>query len=150
MSKKINEGMAGDSIDVESGGVVEVKSGGRINFRTGAALKINDVDATPSVAALITAKNVQGVGSGYKIARGVHLQVAASDTVATGLATVVAAFVSHVQSPTVKQTYVSTTIGDQDEAPPAGSILIEVWKNPGTPSDDLTENLSYNWIAVGT
>src|ERR1051326_959107 len=44
----------------------------------------------------------QGVAAGYKIARGEHTQVAASDTVVSGLATVVAVIVSP-RTRTVKQ-----------------------------------------------
>lgn len=59
MTSKVHEGMAGDSLEVESGGVVEVKSGGRINLEAGAALnvpasalKIADVAVTPVAAEL--------------------------------------------------------------------------------------------------
>lgn len=97
-----------------------------------------------------------GVAAGYKIARGVHRQVAAEDTVATGLATVVAVVVSHDDAPTVKQLFVRASIGDQVAAPIAGSILIKAFKptavNDVTPvaATDFTDNIDYAWIAIGT
>lgn len=36
---KVHEGMAGDSLEVESGGVVNVKSGGRVNIASGAKVE---------------------------------------------------------------------------------------------------------------
>lgn len=98
----------------------------------------------------------QGVAGGYKIARGVHQQAAASDTIATGLATVVAACVSWRDAPTLKQMFLTASIGNQSGAPAAGSILINSYKPTAnidvtpTPSTDFTENLSSNWIAIGT
>lgn len=40
MTSKVHEGMAGDSLEVESGGVVEVKLGGRINIESGGVLNL--------------------------------------------------------------------------------------------------------------
>ncbi len=97
-----------------------------------------------------------GVAAGYKIARGVHTQVAASDTVVTGLATVVAAVVSFQSLPTVKQLLCAADVGDQAGTPAAGSILIKTLKptavNDVTPTaaTDFTENLKLAWIAIGT
>lgn len=57
--KKVHEGMFGDALEVEDGGVIEVKSGGRINLETGgtidmaaAALKVAGVAVTPVAAEL--------------------------------------------------------------------------------------------------
>lgn len=94
--------------------------------------------------------------SGLKVARGVHQQVAASDTVLTGLALVVAVVVSLRDTPTAKQMFFTGSIGTQAGAPAAGSILIKSFKptavNDVTPiaATDFTDNLSTNWIAVGT
>jgi hypothetical protein len=99
---------------------------------------------------------VQGVASGYKIARGRHTQVAASDTVITGLATVVAVVASFDSAPTVKQLFCAAQIGDQAGSPAAGSILIKTFKptavNDVTPiaATDFTENLVISWVAIGT
>lgn len=115
--------------------------------------------ALPSLAAgQLLALAVAGVAAGYKLARGIRTQVAASDTVVTGLATVVAATVSFASvGPTVKQMWVSATIGDQAGTPAAGSILIKTWKptnntNDSTPTaaTDFTDSATVAWIAVGT
>lgn len=96
-----------------------------------------------------------GVAAGYKIARGVHQQAAASDTVATGLTTVVAVCVSWRDAPTVKQLFINASIGDQAGTPAAGSVLIRTYKptavNDVTPTaaTDFTDNLSSNWVAIG-
>lgn len=95
-------------------------------------------------------------GTGYKIARGVHQQVAASDTVVTGLTTVVAVVVSWRDAPTLKQMFINASIGDQAGTPDAGSILIRTYKPTAsgdvTPiaATDFSDDLSSNWIAVGT
>ena len=98
---------------------------------------------------------VQGVSGGYKIARGQHTQVAAADTVVTGLSSVAAVAVSFDSAPTVKQLFVSGAIGDQAGAPAAGSVIISTFKptavNDVTPAaaTDFTENLVIGWVAVG-
>lgn len=116
--------------------------------------------AADKVANLTQAKLealVQGVASGYKIARGVHTQVAASDTVVTGLATVVAVVVGFGSAPTVKQLHCAGSIGDQAGSPAAGSILITTYKptsasNDATPTaaTDFTDNVKVSWVAIGT
>lgn len=99
---------------------------------------------------------VQGVAAGYKIARGVHTQVAASDTVVTGLATVVAVVVGFGGAPTVKQLFCAGAIGDQAGTPAAGSVLITTYKptavNDVTPTaaTDFTDNVKVAWVAIGT
>ena len=99
-------------------------------------------------------KGVIGVAGGYKIARGVHTQVAASDTIATGLTTVVAV-IAVPQTRTLKQLYFDCSIGNQSGAPAAGSILI-LSKKPTAANDctpvaatDFTDNIPVNWIAIG-
>ncbi|MFN3656824.1 MAG: capsid cement protein [Pseudolabrys sp.] len=102
------------------------------------------------------ANAIAGVGAGYKIARGVHQQAAASDTVVTGLANVVACGVTFRDGPTVKQLFASASIGDQAGAPAAGSILLKTFKPTAvdnvtpTAATDFTDNLSLNWWAIGT
>lgn len=140
-------------IYVEQGGDrLGVKSGGEIDIESGGALKFNGVDAAAVLAAAVA-----GVAAGYKVARGQHVQVAASDTVVTGLATVVAVVASFDTGPTVKQLHVAAGIGDQAGTPAAGSILLKTFKptssvNDATPTaaTDFTDNLKINWIAVGT
>ena len=106
---------------------------------------------------LMAATGVKGVGAGYKIARGVHTQVAASDTVVTGLATVVAVIVGFGGAPTVKQLFCAGSIGDQAGTPAAGSVLITTYKPTNNTNDvtpvaatDFTDNVKVSWIAIGT
>jgi hypothetical protein len=101
-------------------------------------------------------KGIAGIASDYKIARGQHVQLAASDTVVTGLTTVVAVIAEFDSSPTVKQLFLASSIGDQATTPVAGSVLLKTFKptavNDVTPTaaTDFTENLKINWIAIGT
>lgn len=110
--------------------------------------------ATSATAALALLGGTAGVATGYKIARGVHTTVTASDTVATGLATVVAVIVSMGSDPVDDPFMCSATIGDQAGAPAAGSVYIKTWKNTGgtdpTPLAATTFSKAVNWIAVGT
>jgi hypothetical protein len=98
----------------------------------------------------------QGVAAGYKVARGVHTQVAASDTVVTGLTTVVDVVVGFGGAPTVKQLFCAGSIGDQAGTPAAGSVLITTYKptavNDVTPTaaTDFTDNVKIAWVAIGT
>ena len=99
---------------------------------------------------------VRGVAGGYKIARGVHTQIAASDTVVTGLATVVAVIVGFASAPTVKQLFCAGSIGNQSGAPAAGSILLTTYKPTATDNvtpiaaTDFTDNVKLAWLAIGT
>lgn len=99
---------------------------------------------------------VIGVAGGYKIARGIHTQVAASDTVVTGLATVVAVIVCFASAPTVKQLFCAGDIGNQSGAPAAGSVLLKTYKPTAidnvTPvaATDFTDNVEIAWLAIGT
>jgi hypothetical protein len=119
-----------------------------------ATLKIGGTALVPSGAAINLA--AQGVAAGYKVARGVHQQAAAADTVVTGLATVVSVVACFRDAPTLKQMFVHASIGNQAGAPAAGSILITVKKPTAvddvtpTAATDFTDNISYDWIAVGT
>jgi hypothetical protein len=136
---------------VEQGGARTV-IGGEIDIVSGGKLKINGVDVTAGAGG----SNVAGVAAGYKVARGVHQQAAASDTIVTGLTTVIAIVASWRDTPTLKQMFVTATIGDQAGAPAAGSVLIKTFKptanNDVTPTaaTDFTDNLSVDWIAIGT
>lgn len=138
----------GDRIDVLAAlGGTPVTASLIVTSATGAA--------TVTTANGVTA-GVSGVAADYKIARGVHTQVAASDTVVTGLATVVAVVASFHSAPTVKQLFCAADIGDQAGTPAAGSILIKTFKPTAvdnatpTAATDFSENLKLDWIAVGT
>lgn len=98
---------------------------------------------------------VLGHAAGYAVARGEHQQAAASDTVATGLSTVVAVVISP-RTRTVKQLWFNASVGDQAGTPDAGSFLLTSQKPTAvdncTPTDatDFTDNIKVNWIAIGT
>jgi hypothetical protein len=132
-----------------------------------------DVETTPTVTDLIevydaTSTNqrkaisitnvlkpaVKGVASGYMLARGVHSTATASDTVVTGLTTVVACGATLQSDPVQDPCMVSATIGNQSGAPAAGSIYIKTWKHTSagdcTPAAASTFTKSVNWWAVGT
>jgi hypothetical protein len=100
------------------------------------------------------ANPVAGVAGGYKLARGTHTTVAASDTVVTGLATVVAAVVSFKGAPTINTNGLAADIGDQAGKPAAGSILIKSYKptatNDVTPLPATTFGATCDWVAIGT
>lgn len=109
-----------------------------------AARKVADAADNPIV----------GVASGYKIARGQATTVTASDTVVSGLATVVAVIAGFDDNPGDDPNYVSASIGDQAGSPAAGSFLLKTWKNTGgtdpTPAAASTFSKKINWIAIGT
>lgn len=97
---------------------------------------------------------VKGAANGYKVARGVHTTVAASDTVATGLTTVVAVIATLESDPGADPDRVSATIGDQAGAPAAGSVYVKTWKPTSTsvttPTAATTFTKKVNWVAIGT
>ncbi len=110
--------------------------------------------ATSAAATLALLGGTAGVATGYKIARGVHTTVTASDTVVTGLSTVVAVVACLSSDPVDDPFMASATIGDQAGTPAAGSVLIKTWKNTGgtdpTPAAATTFSKLVNWIAIGT
>jgi len=96
----------------------------------------------------------QGVAAGYKIARGTLTPATASDTVATGLTTVVAAVASLRGAPSLTHMFNAADIGNQAGIPAAGSILIKSYKPTGaadvTPIAATTPWVAVDWIAIGT
>lgn len=140
---------SGDIIVGNGGGVAAAvaMSGDGTMANTGA------LSIAPGIA---SAALVAGVAAGYKVARGVHQQAAASDTIVSGLTTVVAVVVQFRDAPTVKQFMCSGTIGNQSGAPAAGSFLLRTYKPTAvdncTPiaATDFTDNLNFDWIAIGT
>jgi len=98
--------------------------------------------------------SVGGVAGGYRLARGQATTVAASDTIVTGLATVVAVVASLDSDPIDDPEWVSASIGDQAGTPAAGSFLLKTWKNTAgndpTPAAASTFGKKVNWIAIGT
>lgn len=102
----------------------------------------------------ITSQPVQGVAAGYKLARGQAITVAASDTIVTGLTTVVAAGASMEDAPVIGCDRAQAVIGDQAGTPAAGSILLKTFKptasGDATPVAATTFTKKVNWWAIGT
>lgn len=133
----------------QGGDQMSVRSGGAINIESGGALKFAGTDRATALNLVVA-----GVAAGYKIARGRHTTVAASDTVDSGLATVVAVVATLESDPVDDPFMVSASIGDQAGAPAAGSFYLKSWKNTGgtdpTPAAATTFSKVVNWIAIGT
>jgi len=122
-------------VGIEQGGKrLFVKSGGELDIEVGGALK--------------------QAGVALKFARGQLTTVTATDTVVTGLATVVAVVASLESDPTDNPFMASAQIGDQAGAPAAGSIIIKTWQNTAgtdpTPAAATTFGKKVNWLAIGT
>lgn len=129
---------------------IEVESGGSVNFKPGSRIEINGVDKTAALAA-VPPEGLLGVAAGYKLARGQHTTVAASDTVVTGLTTVAAVVACLVSDPSLDLLLVTASIGDQAGAPVAGSIYIKSWQVAGEAVCAATTfGKKVNWIAIGT
>jgi hypothetical protein len=151
-----------------SGAEVECDAFGTLINATGTAgyntigIALNDAIATAEVTVLLTtrkqvASEVIGVAAGYAIARGINTQVAAIDTIVTGLTTVVAVFATLETDPDPTCFLASADIGNQVGAPAAGSILLKTWKattaGAGGNADPVAATAfgqSVNWFAIGT
>jgi len=89
---------------------------------------------------------------GLKMAAGQAETATASDTIVTGLSTLVAAVATYDTDPADANTYVSASIGDQAGAPAAGSFLLKTWKQSGTDPTPIAADAfakKVNWIAFG-
>jgi hypothetical protein len=146
MTSKVHDGMFGDSLEIESGGVITVKSGGRINLESGGKIQTGGADLAYVIA----------VAGGYKIARGQLSTASASDTVVTGLTTVVSVVATLESDPVDTCSVATAQVGDQAGAPAAGSVIIKTWKPTtggaaGNPTliaaTAFTKKV--NWIAIG-
>ena len=131
---------------------VQILSGGDIDVVSGGNLKLAGTALTKT-AAEINALAI-GVAAGYKIARGTITPTAGTETIETGLTTVVAAVASLKGAPTLTHMFVVADIGDQAGAPVAGSIYIKSYKPTAaadvTPLAATTPWSAVDWIAVGT
>lgn len=109
-------------------------------------------DGITATAAVLNAA-VAGVAASYKLARGQHETVAASDDINTGLATVVSIVASFEDDPVDGAMYVSAAVGNQAGAPAAGHAYIKTWKNTDADATLIAATTfakKVNWIAVGT
>lgn len=133
----------------QGGDALELASGAEIDFLAGALLKFAGVD---NRAALATA--VAGLTIGMKLARGITTPTGGSDTIVTGLATVVSVVVSLEDEPTLTHMFSQSDIGDQAGSPAAGSFILTSSKPTGaadvTPVAATTPWSPINWIAIGT
>lgn len=142
-----------DGIRVESGGEISVKSGGSIDLLSGALFEIAGTDIRAELAAAVTTP-VAGVAAGYRLARGIITPTDGTDTVVTGLTTVVAAIAMLIATPILTHMWSAATIGNQSGAPAAGSINL-VHRSPTLasdvdPIDAAGTFVDVAWIAIGT
>lgn len=145
---------------ITAGNLVYAAAGGKIastgTIVEGRALETctTDGDIIEVASANGVVAPVAGVASGYKMARGQATTVTASDTIVTGLATVVSVVACMDDNPGDDPMLVSASIGDQAGTPAAGSFLLKTWKNTGgtdpTPLAATTFSKKVNWIAIGT
>jgi hypothetical protein len=140
---------------IADGGKLTIESGGEVDIEAGGVLKIAGTQVTASAAQLnaLPPDGVLGLAANYVLARGQHTTVAASDTVVTGLATVVAVVAQLDDDPVDGCMHVTASIGDQAGAPAAGSVLINTWKSTDADATLIaatTFSKKVNWIAIGT
>jgi hypothetical protein len=129
---------------LQGGGDWEV--GGILNVYGNGQLQIAGVNRTPALSTAPAA-----VAAGYKIARGQATTGSPSDTIVTGLSTVVSVTCQMDDAPTTDPEIATCSIGDQAGSPAAGSILLRTWKTlGGTPAAATTFSKKVNWVAVGT
>lgn len=129
------------------GGAVTV-IGGSIDVVTGGALKIAGVDKTAAVAAAVT-QPVQGVASGYLVARGETALDGSNPTpITTGLTTITgcSATIKSTSAPGVGTSAV--TYGTS-----SGTLNLYGWKVTGSGDATLiasTGTETVGWVCVGT
>jgi hypothetical protein len=115
--------------------------------------EINVLDGITKTTGEINAL-VGGVAGGYKIAYGVKAVGAASETIVTGLATVVAIIVTLVGDPSSTHMFSTATPGNQSGAPAAGSFILKSWTytaaDNGAPIAANTTFANVSWLAIGT
>lgn len=111
-------------------------------------------ETTSTVAGSSAENEVLGVADGYKVARGITTPTGGSDTIATGLATVVAVVLALEDEPTLTHMWSQGDVGDQAGAPAAGSFILTSSKPTGaadvTPIAATTPWSPVNWVAIGT
>lgn len=128
-----------------------VKSGGEFDIESGGALKVAGTDKTAALAAAV-ATPLSGVAAGYKIARGGAAALDGSNPtpIATGLATIVAAFVQlrGTAAPGDNTSVLTTDFTGSD-----GTLNVYAWKNTSGSDPTLvasTGTETFDWIAIGT
>ena len=153
----------GERIDICRIGIASVRYGGTVvrgqkltSDADGKAVAAKDGEQTIGTAEV---SGVAGdIGSvllapgGIKIKRGVAA-VTGTLTVVTGLAAVIAVVATPQDDlDGVALAGVSATIGDQNGAPAAGSVILKAWKVTATGNATMiaaTAPKNINWIAIG-
>lgn len=140
---------------LKKGDIIDIVSG------VGATVAVDriKVDSVPSTGnVLVSQVNGPAGTGGLKIARGqetINPNTAATATVVTGLAAVVAVVASLDSDPDgTNIAQVSATIGDQAGAPDAGSVILKTWKitaadNGALVAASADQDYKVNWIAIG-
>lgn len=103
---------------------------------------------------------VRGLANGVRVAAGVQDISAATHTVVTGLATVLAVVASYQSNPSRDQLWVSASPGDQAGTPDAGSFILKTWQSDESgsvaweaipiPTNNFAGSPKVAWIAVGS
>jgi hypothetical protein len=154
MANKFFEWLSGTILRIHNGSV-EIAD---IDFNNGildihpTTLSLNGVTLSKTATQLNSV--VAGVAAGYKIARGQRTMLSATDTVATGLTTVVVCGAVMESDPVLTFDRITSQIGDQAGAPVAGSIILKGWMPTGaalsTPiAATGYANIKINWWAIG-
>lgn len=122
------------------------------NMRIGAAvLGAGDAMALSGDA---TGRVLLDESRSLRVAYGQMTTASASDTVVTGLSTVVSAVANMEDAPVIGAYGANAQIGNQAGAPAAGSILIASYKptatGDATPIAATTFGKKVNWMAIGT
>jgi len=111
------------------------------------------VAAEAAASADTTGNVLLGGEGGLRYVGGQITNATASDTVVTGLATVVACGAGLDDNPGDDPMLANASKGDQAGTPAAGSILVKTWKNTGgtdpTPAAATTFSKKVNWWAIG-
>lgn len=132
----------------ENGDKQVVASGGQIDIESGGAFKVAGVDKTAAVAAAVE-KPVDGLATGYKIARGeIALDGTNPTAIGTGLTTVTgfACALKGTAAPGVGTTIITYDIS-------GGTVNLYAWKPTSNVDPTLiasTGTETVGWLAVGT
>jgi len=149
----------GDLLTVTTGGALITATGDAlvcaIALESGLVGETRSVLLLPGIGALASAsKMLLSTSGGKRLVGGQATTVTASDTIVTGLTTVIAAGASLDSAPVVTCTFASASIGDQAGTPAAGSILLQTWmptnSSTTTPIAATTFSKKANWWAFGT
>ena len=146
-----------DRVQIRQDGNMAVPNGKHVDFESGAVLMLAGVDVTSNLSTAVAhpvTNPLAGPAAGKKMVHGQATTVTASDTVVTGLTTVERVIASLEDTPVIGCDRAQATIGDQNGAPAAGSILIKTFcptaSGDATPKAATTFGKKVNWVAIGT